>query len=67
VLRGKISLKWSWFLVEPICRNFTNNQRVKVYRLTAAGKKQLTAERSRWEQFSEAVAGVLNPGLIIPL
>ena len=44
-----------------------NNQRVKVYRLTAAGKRQLTAERSRWEQFSEAMAGVLNPGLIIPL
>jgi PadR family transcriptional regulator PadR len=39
-----------------------NNQRVKVYRLTAAGKKQLLAERSRWEQFSEAMAGILNPG-----
>src|SRR5215217_1387274 len=32
-----------------------NNQRVKVYRLTAAGKKQLASERSRWEQFSEAI------------
>ncbi len=38
-----------------------NNQRVKVYRLTSAGKKQLLAERSRWEQFSAAVAGVLDP------
>lgn len=38
-----------------------NNQRVKVYRLTAAGKKQLLAERSRWEQLSAAMAGVLNP------
>ena len=38
-----------------------NKQRVKVYRLTAAGKKQLAAERSRWETLSEAVAGVLNP------
>ena len=38
-----------------------NKQRVKVYRLTAAGKKQLAAERSRWEKLSEAVAGVLNP------
>jgi len=38
-----------------------NNQRVKVYRLTATGRKQLLAERSRWEQFSEAMAGVLNP------
>ena len=39
-----------------------NNQRVKVYRLTAAGKKQLLAERSRWEQLSQAMAGILNPG-----
>ncbi|MCI0660169.1 MAG: PadR family transcriptional regulator [Acidobacteria bacterium] len=38
-----------------------NKQRVKVYRLTAAGKKQLAAERSRWEQMTEAVAGILNP------
>ncbi len=37
-----------------------NNQRVKVYRLTAAGKKHLAAERSRWDKMSEAVAGVLN-------
>src|SRR6185295_3651885 len=39
-----------------------NNQRVKVYRLTTAGKKQLLAERSRWEQLSEAMAGILDPG-----
>ena len=39
-----------------------NNQRVKIYRLTAAGKKQLMAERSRWEQLSLAIAGILNPG-----
>jgi PadR family transcriptional regulator PadR len=38
-----------------------NKQRVRVYRLTAAGKKQLVSERSRWEQISEAIAGVLNP------
>ena len=37
------------------------NQRVKVYRLTAAGKKQLLVERSRWEQLSAAMAGVLDP------
>jgi transcriptional regulator len=34
-----------------------NNQGVKVYRLTAAGKKHLLAERSRWEQLSQAIAG----------
>lgn len=39
-----------------------NNQRVKLYRLTRAGKKHLTSERSRWEQLQEAIAGVLNPG-----
>ncbi len=38
-----------------------NNQSVKVYRLTAAGRKQLAAERSRWEQLSEAIARALNP------
>ena len=38
-----------------------NRQRVKVYRLTNAGKKQLSAERSRWSQLSNAIAGILNP------
>jgi PadR family transcriptional regulator PadR len=38
-----------------------NNQRVKVYRLTTEGKKQLASERSRWEQFSKAIARALNP------
>ncbi|MGC1105811.1 MAG: PadR family transcriptional regulator [Candidatus Acidiferrales bacterium] len=38
-----------------------NKQRVRVYRLTAAGKKQLLSERSRWRQISDAIAGILNP------
>jgi len=38
-----------------------NRQRVKVYRLTTAGKRQLSAERSRWSQLSDAIAGILNP------
>jgi PadR family transcriptional regulator, regulatory protein PadR len=38
-----------------------NNQKVKVYRLTAEGKKQLASERSRWEQLSEAIARALDP------
>jgi PadR family transcriptional regulator PadR len=38
-----------------------NKQRVRVYRLTANGKKQLESERSRWAQLSDAIAGVLNP------
>jgi PadR family transcriptional regulator PadR len=36
-------------------------QRAKFYRLTAAGKRQLTTERSRWDQLVGAIAGVLNP------
>lgn len=37
-----------------------NRQRVRVYRLTAAGRKQLAAARSRWEQLSEAIEGVFT-------
>ena len=38
-----------------------NNQRVRVYRLSAAGKKKLASERSRWAQISQAIAGILGP------
>ncbi len=44
----------SWKLSE-------NNQRTRVYRLTAAGRKRLAAERSRWDQLVTAIAGILNP------
>jgi len=37
-----------------------NKQRVRVYRLTAKGRKQLESERSRWAQVADAIAGVLN-------
>src|SRR5215472_3106743 len=37
-----------------------NNQRAKFYRLTALGRRQLVAERSRWERFVKAVTGVLK-------
>lgn len=37
-----------------------NNQRAKYYRLTPAGKKQLTAEQSRWAQMVEAVAQLMK-------
>jgi transcriptional regulator len=36
-------------------------KRAKFYRLTPAGRKQLAAEQSRWEQMSRAMAMVLNP------
>jgi len=38
-----------------------NKQRVRVYRLTPAGRKQLASERSRWEQLTQAIAGVMQP------
>jgi len=38
-----------------------NRQRVRVYRLTAAGRKQLAVERTRWEQLTQAIAGVMRP------
>ena len=40
-----------------------NRQRVRVYKLTAAGRKQLAVERSRWEQISRAIAGVMQAPL----
>ena len=38
------------------------NQRAKFYGLTAAGRKQLTAEQTRWNQMSAAIAGLMNRG-----
>jgi PadR family transcriptional regulator, regulatory protein PadR len=38
-----------------------NQQRVRVYRLTRTGKEQLASERSRWEQLSRAIAGIMRP------
>jgi PadR family transcriptional regulator PadR len=36
-------------------------KRARYYRLTRAGRKQLTAERSKWEAFSRAVRLLLDP------
>ena len=36
-------------------------KRARFYRLTPLGRKQLAAERSKWETFSRAMALVLNP------
>ena len=35
---------------------------VKIYRLTAAGTKQLNSEKATWEELSQAVNLVLNTG-----
>jgi PadR family transcriptional regulator PadR len=50
--------KQKWIAAE--WKTSENKQRAKVYRLTAAGRKQLAAERSRWEQMSQAIAAVLS-------
>src|SRR2546425_8946434 len=49
--------KW----IKPEWKVSENKQRAKYYQLTAAGKKQLTRERSEWAQLSDAIAGVLSP------
>jgi transcriptional regulator len=36
-------------------------KRAKFYSLTATGKKQLKAERSKWQAFSRAMELILNP------
>ena len=37
-----------------------NNRSAKYYKLTRAGRKQLTVETSNWERLSEAIAKVLQ-------
>jgi len=38
-----------------------SNQRAKYYRLTAAGKKQLAADHTRWQQMVEAITAIMQP------
>jgi transcriptional regulator len=38
-----------------------NNRRAKYYRLTAAGRKQLTVETTRWDKLACAIARILRP------
>ena|SRR5438477_3738159 len=53
--RGKlIDAKWD---------RSDKGQRVRVYRLTAAGRKRLVAERTKWERMAHAIAGIVNPPL----
>src|SRR4249920_668266 len=48
-------------LIEASWERSDKGQRVRVYRLTAAGRKRLAVERSKWEQMTQAIAGILNP------
>lgn len=36
------------------------NQRAKFYQLTAAGRKQLSSQRSRWKQLIAAIGGLMS-------
>lgn len=38
-----------------------NNRKAKYYRLTPAGRKQLLAETTRWEQVVKAIGRILKP------
>jgi PadR family transcriptional regulator, regulatory protein PadR len=37
------------------------NRRAKYYRLTAAGKRQLTKEQSNWDEIVRTVARIMSP------
>jgi PadR family transcriptional regulator PadR len=47
-------IKSEWKLSE-------NNQKAKYYRLTAAGKKQLSTEQSRWKLLVKAITKAMKP------
>ena len=47
-------IKSEWKLSE-------NNQRAKYYRLTAAGKKQLSNEQGRWKLLVKAITKAMKP------
>ena len=47
--------------IAPSWELSTKGKRARFYRLTTAGRKQLVAERSKWEAFSRAMALILNP------
>ena len=51
-LKGWIASRWE---------TSAHKRRAKVYRLTAAGRRQLRQERSEWADFVRAVARVMKP------
>jgi PadR family transcriptional regulator PadR len=50
--KGWIAAEWKASEMGP---------RLRVYRLTKRGKRQLISERSRWERIKTAIGGILNP------
>ena len=51
--------KQGW--VKSEWRTSENQQRAKYYHVTAAGKKQLASEHSRWKQLVTAITGIMEP------
>jgi PadR family transcriptional regulator, regulatory protein PadR len=39
----------------------SNNRRAKFYKITALGRKHLSAEQSRWTRFTAAIGHILHP------
>ena len=50
-VRGLVKGRWA---------TSENNRRVRVYELTASGKKELDAERHSWERFANALRLILD-------
>ena len=50
-VRGLIASEWG---------SSENNRKAKFYKITAAGRRQLNAERKAWEQFSGAIELILR-------
>lgn len=50
--KGWITSKWG---------RSENNRKARYYRLTGAGRKQLSAESQAWVNISEAIAKIMQP------
>ncbi|HET8550273.1 MAG TPA: PadR family transcriptional regulator [Bryobacteraceae bacterium] len=47
--------------IAPLWELSDKGKRARYYRLTPRGRKQFTAERSKWEAFVRAMGLILNP------
>src|SRR6202046_3763932 len=52
-------IKRVWISMEE--GNSRSNRRAKFYKLTAAGRRQLAAETSKWDKMAAAIARILRP------
>ena len=52
-------IKRGWIVAED--GTSENNRRAKFYRLTPKGRKQLTAETTKWDRLAGAIASILHP------